>query len=145
MSAYIVSDECMHKVVGGLAFAGLYSHVIRIFAEENPHTREGRTAIGRKLFAMNEEAIRQRYVGRYENMLSSPLDSLTYEAPDVGHVPTTRDALVPCIKAMDCLAYQCNEGNVDETPLYAELEKAAGRLASYILATSAAYEAAPWG
>jgi hypothetical protein len=54
-------------------------------------------------------------------------------------------APVEQFKAMCCLLYQCCEGKVPNTPLYHELNRAAGELAQRIVQDLPEYEKASWG
>lgn len=49
------------------------------------------------------------------------------------------------IKQIQCLLYQCSEGDVPETGLFRALEKIAGEMCFSIVSRSSAYERAPWG
>ena len=48
-------------------------------------------------------------------------------------------------KAIHCLLYQCCEGNVPNSPLYDELNHAAGELAHRIVQDLPEYDKASWG
>jgi hypothetical protein len=48
-------------------------------------------------------------------------------------------------KAISCLLYQCDEGKVRESRLYAELNHAAGELAQRIVQDLPEYDMAAWG
>jgi hypothetical protein len=77
------------------------------------------TVIGRKLFELNIEAVRQRY-GRADDMVPDgwQIEDYQYnEPPPVPGCPSEIDSL----KAMHCLIYQCSEGDVPERPLYQTL------------------------
>jgi hypothetical protein len=54
-------------------------------------------------------------------------------------------APVEQFKAMCCLLYQCSEGKVPNTPLYGELNRAAGELAQRIVEDLPEYYKASWG
>ena len=54
-------------------------------------------------------------------------------------------APVEQLKAMCCLLYQCSEGKVPNTPLYGELNRAAGELAQRIVEDLPEYYKASWG
>lgn len=48
-------------------------------------------------------------------------------------------------ESLQCLTYQCCEGECDKDPLYARMEKAAATIAQHIVMQSPQYEAANWG
>lgn len=111
MSAFIVSTECMDRVVRGFALALTL-----------PLSDELSNDLGRQLFALNVEAVRQRY-GNADDMMAEGwrAEDYTFTEP-----PTLPDCppLVDSYKAMQCLHYQCSEGNVPEQKLYSLLENA---------------------
>lgn len=135
MSAFIVSAETMNKVVRAIVsdeyrgeFAGITLPGYTI-SDRKPQA----TAIGKELFAMNRAAILARYPG----------DTEYAETPKYRYKPV-RYSEVEMFKAMECLLYQCSEGNVPDTDLYKELEAAKGSLASRIVSNMPEYESAAW-
>ena len=48
-------------------------------------------------------------------------------------------------KAITCLLYQCSEGDVPNSPIYGELNRAAGELAQRIVQDLPEYDKASWG
>lgn len=128
MSAYVVSENTMHRVVRAIEknrqwFAGV---------PVSSATTRSADAIGAALFAMNIDAVRQRYPRDPEP------ESFAYRYEN--HV----NSAVVEFKAIQCLLYQCSEGNVPETPLYRELESVALTVASKIIHSLPEYDAADW-
>lgn len=157
MSAFVVGTETMDRVVAVICGQSRWGYVIDKFAgiriPENP---EAMTEIGRRLYAMNVEAVMQRYPDCRDSPgdLPGPANArhlpMRYKfrgkrltascgGPTVGGLDW-----ISHYKAMTCLSYQCSEGNVDESELYAELERAKGRIADHILSRTPEYDAAPW-
>jgi len=130
MSAFIVSDGTMDLVV---------SAAIKIaedrgngqFANILTRRSEAGDLIGAKLYALNHEAVAQRYD---EGESSTP-----YRWQPAGYQNRVR-----WYKAIQCLRYQCAEGDAPETPLYAELTALERIVASYIIDELPAYKEAPW-
>ena len=56
----------------------------------------------------------------------------------------SRDELIRIYKAMNCLSYQCSEGNVPESPLFKQLEAAIGAVACRVVDLLPEYEKAAW-
>jgi hypothetical protein len=97
------------------------------------------------LYAMNVEAVHQRYGD------TSPLTM-------PGHVPTnkqlaqfgsipyryTETTMVQAFKSVQCLSYQCSEGNVPDSPLYKFLEELENIIAKQIVSDLPEYEKAKW-
>ncbi len=134
MSAFLVSPECMHKVVTGMLASPYNTPSVVTDPDEA-------TALGRKLFAMNERALRARYGGRATTAAEFGAMSDSYVFSYSG-LPVGRPAIV---KAMKSFLYQCTEGEVDEEHLYAEVKASIYDNMSVILDELAAYKAAAWG
>jgi hypothetical protein len=144
MSAFIVSTDTMDLAVAAICHAGQYGQIaphmdvagIRIYTSE----KGAGTAIGRALWAMNLDACQQRY--------PSHADRLKAGVPG-NYIPPCRKLkpaeLVAGFKALECLSYQCSEGNVPDSPLYGELTRVMGEVAVAIVRALPAYERAPWG
>lgn len=158
MSAFIVSKECMDNVVRAICARSRYGAVIRTFDGLDTQEPGAATEIGRRLFSLNIEAIYQRYPDTLDqpNNMPGPCDTKgkstalrmrdAYKAPAMSRSPIyPPDELVAGVKALKCLAYQCAEGDVTETPLFKELEAAAGSVAVEIVHRLPAYDAAEWG
>lgn len=76
--------------------------------------------LGRKLWTMNAEAVRQRYAlapeGQEMSEYKAAIASYTYVEPKaVGELQH--------FKSLSCLAYQCYEGNVPEQELFKRISK----------------------
>lgn len=86
-----------------------------------------------KLYTMNADAVAQRYKEDPEPMPG--------KIPDGKKLQGNPYTLV---KALDCLLYQCSEGNVPDTAVFKAIEGYNRRIYKYIVRTSKEYEAAPW-
>jgi hypothetical protein len=115
MSAFVVSPSVIDKVVG--------------YMYDGQH-QDQLTEFGKALYAMNVNAVNQRYEENNEP------PEYEYRQRNCNRHET--------LKAMHCLHYQCSEGNVPEMALYKELEAAIGRLADDIATDAPEYDAAPW-
>ena len=140
MSAFMVNTRLMTKVVTAILqnadqFAAI--ETFRGHLVDDPLTdaqREAGVKIGRKLFRMNRRALHTRY-GPGEHLNS----------PEFVFEKWANADPVEQFKAIRCLLYQCCEGNVPHSRLYAELNAAAGKLAQRIVQNLPEYERAPWG
>jgi hypothetical protein len=113
MSAFIVSAETMHRVVQAVG------------------DTEAPTALGRALFDMNRRAVLARYPG----------DEDYAAVPPYQWVPRKMSA-IEAFKAIECLLYQCSEGNVPDEPLFATLVAARDRLG--VSWNTRGVQSAPW-
>lgn len=129
MSAFLIGPQTMHAVV-----TAILDHR-RTFAGERCAAPGAGDRIGRKLYALNREALRQRYGDRFEG------------EPSYTFRPAAEIAPIARWKCLHCLLYQCSEGDVPDTELFRALDA----LDDWIAARnsfddrSAAYTAAPWG
>lgn len=112
MSAFMVSDETVNCVCTIDALAS------------GPCAR--RDAFGRELLAMNSAAL----AARYGDELQTAADFSFRFFP-------RKYSLIQQYKALQCLSYQCAEGNVPEWPLYRQLDAALDGLAMAIAPWSA--------
>lgn len=94
------------------------------------------------LWDLNIEAVHQRYPedktdsmpGQYENQ------KLVHHTP-YQYTPTTT---IQAYKSLQCLVYQCSEGNVPNNPLYKMLEELENAMARQIVYDLPAYDEAKW-
>lgn len=148
MSAFIVTKTHIDHVVAAIMQIGVATGSV---TEEEDKHGGFRDRIGQWLIEMNIRAVDCRYNERNP----VPLYRNTY----MGSAKTLAE-LVKRYKAIQCLAYQCCEGNVPETPLYKQLIAAENTVASMILpghpdlqyfdasdiiGRMPEYKAAPWG
>jgi hypothetical protein len=127
MSAFIVDTECMDRVLAGLDYLkrdGFH----RNFCGFDIATQA--KEIGQLLFNLNAEAVNQRYNEADPAPVYKPNYAICHKAA--------------AYKAMQCLHYQCSEGNVAERPEYKALEQAISSLADLIISRLPEYEKAPW-
>jgi hypothetical protein len=103
MSAFIVSDDTIHRCVTA------FDRVAASFKLDIPPNE-----IGEELKAMNREAVRARYDDADETWDMTP-------PPYVWHDGDYSDGEM--WKALQCLLYQCAEGNVPEREMYGYTER----------------------
>jgi hypothetical protein len=139
MSAFIVNTNVMAKVVTAIllnldTFDGESTCRAALLAAPTNAQKEVGTKIGRKLFLMNSKALRAQYgCGDHLRLPEFMFENWADATP------------VEQFKAIVCLLYRCCEGKVLNSPLYEELNGAAGELAQRILQDLPEYEQASWG
>ena len=139
MSAFLVNTTVMAKVVTAIllnfdTFDGESTCRVTLLADPTGAQKEAGTKIGKKLFLLNRKALRARY-GCGEHL---PVPEFVFEKwADASSIEQ--------FKAIGCLLYQCNEGEVPNSRLYDELNHAAGDLAQRILQDLPEYQKASWG
>ncbi len=144
MSAFVVSTETMDRVVNAICHVGKYGRVIESFAGIGTDAPGAGTEIGRRLFAMNIRAVRQRYGERARDTWTLDQHRTYRHTPLPSPLPMSYSELIDAVKAMDCLAYQCAEGDVPRSRLFKELGAAIGLVSHYIICGGPEYDRAPW-
>jgi hypothetical protein len=94
------------------------------------------TLLGKRLMQLNRLAIDDRYPDWHDEMKSADPVIEGYR-----HTPQAPSPYLFLV-ALECLLYQCSEGDVPKTPLFAEVERAAHYLRAKILGTIPEYKAA---
>jgi hypothetical protein len=139
MSAFMVNTNVMAKVVTAILlnfdkFHGEGTCRRALLAAPSDAQKEAGTKIGRNLFLMNRRALGARYgCGEHLSLPEFVFERWADATP------------IAQFKAMCCLLYQCSEGEVPNTPLYGELNRAAGELAQRIVQDLPEYDKASWG
>ena len=136
MSAFIVSEETMQKVVSAM----LASH----------EACEDADRLGRKLFALNESAVNYRYAARPQSEPQAGDYSawswrVTSPLRNSEGVPQDRAIACEWLKVMHCLRYQMSEGEqFEQTALYQRLHKRIHEFEYAIVSSLPEYDAAAW-
>ena len=139
MSSFMVNSNVMNKVVTAIllnldTFDGESTRRMALLAAPTDAQKEAGTNIGQRLFRLNRKALRARY-GCGEHLL----------VPEFVFEKWADATPIEQFAAVRCLLYQCHEGKVHESPLYDELNHAAGELAQRIVQDLPDYDKASWG
>jgi hypothetical protein len=155
MSAFVIDTAQMDRVLLGLFSRNQFGQNVPEFCgrytEAGDRLSWDPTELGRALLATNVEAVTQRYPDCRAEPSNLPG---THDAADlpttyrfnkanVGRRLTTPQ-LVDCFKATESLRYQCSEGNIPDTAMYAALTAAVGELARAIVHQLPDYRTANW-
>ena len=147
MSSYIVENETINRIVNfishcadGSGYDGgrIITADIKWMIEKHNievGNDDQRWALGDKLQAMNCNAYQQRYGG----------DNVTYWETSYQFTYDFPPALIQAVKSMQCLLYQCSEGDVPDMPLYKALSAIIDSTAMLIVTSSPEYKIADWG
>lgn len=139
MSAYVVSDEIINRIVSYLSFEHYQSVThgsckrILTKAGYDVETRDGVEQLANAMFDLNVEAVEQRY-GEGQAKEFRPLDFQF-------HIVRSGPA-VKVFKALREWNYQCSEGNVPATDLYKLMDRISCALCRGIVMDSEAYRIA---
>lgn len=135
MSAFVVRTETINAIVAFLFDAGTYHQPLRRLEVFPPADVKSPAGLGRAFYDMNVKAVRQRYGERADEMSAIGYHYRAVAAPDP----------IVALKMLDCLRYQCTEGDVPETELYRALTAAIAETGCAIARGLPEYEKAPWG
>lgn len=136
MSAFIVSDHTMQRVVRGMYPAWCSSDAFSHY--------------GRELYRLNAEAMRVRY--GHDPADYADLENWEYNPClricgilDRDDIPENLAEACGILKAMHCLLYQCSEGEqLTEQAAYKALQKRIHLYEATIVDRLPEYDAAPW-
>lgn len=136
MSAYIVETETMQR-------AAICFLLGTMHWRDEAAGADAVTATGALLYEMNEAAVCERYREPRQN---APIEFVGKAMRDKrnGEHAYTHNEMVQIFKSMECLLYQCNEGEIDESDLYKRLQAAKCVVAAMIVAKLPEYESAKW-
>lgn len=145
MSAYIVDDVTINRIVAGLKYARDYGGWNNPFPKpDNEHLLfVDPKEYGATLRAMNAEAVYQRYPDCKPDELPGPCDD-NDKNPAYKFIPILPPSPVQLFKSLQCFLYQCTEGDTDKCNLYKALHEYAREIAYHTMINSKAYEAAQW-
>ena len=149
MSAYVVDPKVINQIVSALQSAinqeGAYPSKypdLRYMKNKNlREMAEEPAELGRAMYAMNINAVEQRYPGKGE-LPGTYTDGENLDAYRYRFILDTPRLQV--YKSLQCYLYQCTEGDVNELPLYAALVEFRAELAQHIVEHSPEYEKAVW-
>ncbi len=137
MSAFIVSDACINRVVAHIADAQVNDYARRVLAQDVGivvNLTDGPQRLASAMFSLNVEAVRQRYPGE----TGEAFRPLNFQHRH--ELCSTMQAY----KSLACWLYQCAEGNVPETPLYRAMQRVKWSIADHIICELPAYNKAEW-
>jgi hypothetical protein len=88
---------------------------------------DGLTMLGRKLYALNQRAIIERYGDRPDDRYQA-IPEFIYDESEICESPSGLEWSLgkdecPKIQSLACLIYQCSEGDVPNDPLYVRMTK----------------------
>lgn len=138
MSAYIVSHETINRIV-----SFLYSNTgISAFSRNETIAKagfpiaeqEGCSKLGKAMLKLNVAAVDQRY-----NEKNRKEVIVNYQ---FNKVATSR---IQALKSLQCLLYQCSEGNVPKRKQYKMLKAIEKNIMHEIIDSLPEYQKAEWG
>jgi hypothetical protein len=129
MSAYVVDDKTIHRIISFLNTNEARDWVDKSLPLD---LRSDREKLGVEMFKMNVAAIRYRYP---DNKVKYVFKFKDISAPD----------RIQALKSLKCFLYQCYEGKIPNRKLYKQLENISCSLQYHIIRNLPEYENAQWG
>lgn len=129
MSAFIVTNSTIDQIISFCANRENQNHIKMPCLLDSA---KGRNLFGQKLLDMNITAVNVRYP-------ETPSKCQRYRFSENTASP------VQTLKSLQCLLYQCAEGDTPETDLYKKMDSLAGKIAMFIVTQSPEYQAVTWG
>jgi hypothetical protein len=139
MSAFVVGNETINRVVTFLATARNIEHIQRVILAETGadlRTTEGRQQLGDAMFRLNCAGVDARYG---EGQSQTFRDDMSYD------YRIEMANKFQAYKSLQCWSYQCAEGNIpEESLLYATMDRVGQMIAAHIVESLPDYATAKW-
>lgn len=137
MSSFIISQKTMNNIINGLFWNHKFKDIYRsLLREMNLKESQDFEAFGQKLFILNLRAVLLRYQNLKQS--SEHIYLPKYIWVDA-HITT-----IQWLKSLECLRYQCSEGNIPRTKLYKWLNKVIDGVQNQIISDLPEYKEAVW-
>lgn len=135
MSSFVVSEECMNNIINGLfwnhEFKQLYGYMLE---KAGYNSSKDFQRLREELYCLNARGTGQRYSN--DQILHTLIQ---FDWKDNSHVNEWQ-----VLKSMQCLLYQCCEGDTDEQALYKFLDKVIDCWKDYLISKVKEYQIAKW-
>ncbi len=147
MSAFLVEDTTINRIVSWLAIEITRSHWLRgkltAYCTEHglpsplPASDAWEKVLAQRMFQLNIAGVEARY-GKGE--------AADFRELNFRYQPVLPPADIQALKSMNCWLYQCMEGTVPEQPLYRFFDEVVVRyVLGKIVYTLPEYDQAEWG
>lgn len=146
MSAFVCSNDHINRIVNVFDYTDEYGSPMDYpdigFLDLPAYIEDRRlelTEFGKKLIAMNKEAVKQRYGADDGDSLPGEEED-TFEYRPLSNLPSR----IEMYKLLRCYLYQCYEGDVPDRGLFQEIDEWNDRLAHMIVSDMDEYIQCPW-
>ena len=135
MSTYIVDDQTINRILTQLSLENSSWFISKVQEKTGYNTTfdDDLNSLGKELLLLNTQAVNERYD---DNNSGNDVIAYTYH-PDI-------TSKIQAYKSLNCLLYQCSEGDVPKTELYSFLNWLAFEWADDLVRSMPAYEQADW-
>ena len=128
MSAFLVSEKTLYSALQGV----LCCEYSKLYKDVNKP--KGISTVFMALNTLNSLALKVRYN-------EEPAPGYLYSGVKLSETPRNK---IQCLKSLQCLIYQCSEGDVVKTGLYKKLVEVKNDLMDLIIRDMPEYDAAVW-
>lgn len=144
MSSFVVEPKTINRVVTFLYLAdgsgSIWASSIKNLIAEHLIDIRDKDGLCLKLFELNVQAVKERYGDEDFSTMPGPKGM----RPENYRFKFLHSDHVQVFKSLQCLIYQCSEGNVPETKLYRFLSELENTLARAIVSALPEYDKAEW-
>ena len=151
MSAYVVENETINRIVAGLLYNTQHPRYENYTPDQlehtllRVHTAEDVRELGEAMFKMNLQGVKARYSDLENKSDAEVAEMFRPGRPEYTYFAQLPPTQLQLLKSINCLTYQCCEGDIPETRnLYKQLVDYALKLAFHITIVSKAYDALAW-
>ena len=138
MSAFLVGDPTINHIADMMVYGPVSQYISPIL----PHLEQKECA--NRLKILNLESLNQRYGDNWDDVDAEVSDERFDKYPIRIMNKTPAPSLIQSLKHVQCYLYQCNEGNVPDSPLYKDVEKLQNGLIWEIISNMKEYNEATW-
>lgn len=146
MSAYLVDKKTIDRIINYILNkrnspdSYTLSFIFRKLSEAgySVQTEKGLIKLAKAMILLNRRGVSARYGENYNKIVTYTLDEF---APYMNG----EEYDIQTLKSLQCLTYQCAEGNVPNTKLYKLLELFERAIMSKIISELPSYKEATWG
>ena len=128
MSAFLVSEKTLYSAMQGI----LHCKYSKLYKDVNKP--KGISTVFMALNTLNSLALKVRYN-------EEPTPGYLYSGIKLSETPRNK---IQCLKSLQCLIYQCSEGEVVKTGLYKKLVEVQNQLQDLIISDMPEYKQAVW-
>ena len=148
MSAYIVDDITINRIVAGLRFAAdnpddYNSPIPALTPELYGDGAQFSEVYGQALRQLNELAVSGRYAYCKADELPGPIDDHG-KNPPYKYMPIVPPSPTQLFKSIRCFLYQCSEDATEGNTILTHLENYSKEICVHMMERSKEYENARW-
>lgn len=136
MSSFMISTDCMNNIINGLFWNNEFKDLHKyLFKDQQLHESNDFLKLSEKLFLLNQKAVFSRYNDK-PNSDYAQIPKFKWKDKSVSDMQF--------LKSMECLRYQCYEGNIPKTKLFKWLDRVIAAFQNHVIYKIPEYTKAKW-